>query len=161
MEQALPALRAGRTARAVDWELIDRLIGVRHPADLRELAGRYPTLSFGEYLLIGLPDPGREREFVEGHRGSMELLAEYIAEGQVPPRYGSDLVQLGSTIDGDVLWWWPAPERVVVMGHGGGWWEYDLGVVAFLTEVFAGRLDVPVFPRAAEEWGQDVGFHGE
>ncbi len=120
----------------------------------------------GEYILISTPMPGKESAFVDEHRDSCEMLKEYISERQIIDRYlagspipgepGLYLLQFGGTPDGDFLCWWvnstdPNSWPIVVQGHGGGWWEYQMGVVEFLRQLYSGILDVPIFPEGMSQ----------
>ncbi|WP_437074332.1 SMI1/KNR4 family protein [Streptomyces sp. enrichment culture] len=158
LERAVPGLtNHRRPAPAVlDWAVLEDGLGTALPADYKRLAEWYPTFALGDFLLVGLPEPGAEHHRLRGIRGELQEVVQEWWEADMSiglrphPAPGGLLPWAGSN-EGDVLLWtttgdgprdWP----VTVASRNGGWWHYEAGAVQFLAEYCSGALEAWALP---------------
>ncbi|MBK3576239.1 SMI1/KNR4 family protein [Streptomyces sp. MBT65] len=135
------------SVRGVDWRTVTRLLGIDLPTDYKEFADAYPALEVDEFLRVWSPIPSREEEFVEEILYELEILNDVQEDGATEsyvayPAPGG-LLPWGGSLEGDVFYWRTSDENpdrwpVVASGRNGSWWEYEAGVLAFLTGIIDG-----------------------
>jgi hypothetical protein len=151
LERAIPGLDEHRRAEpaAIDWALIEERLGTALPSDFTYLAERYGTFAVGDFLLVDLPEPGEERQWLLGVQGALDVLADAWAEprlGLVPHPAPGGLLPWAESNESDKLLWRTSPDgpqdwTVTVASRSGGWWHYDGGAVQFLAEYADGTLE--------------------
>ncbi|MFJ2767479.1 hypothetical protein [Streptomyces sp. NPDC087300] len=159
LERTVPSLTRWRSTggRDVDWRLIENELGTPLPTDYRALAESYPTLLIDDFMVVTLPAPARERDFVSGVRETAETLQDLAevdeSHGHVPFPEAGGLLGWGSSLSGDQFYWQvnssePESWRIVVSGRNDDWWTFDGGVVEFLVSALGRRIDLPGLPAA-------------
>jgi hypothetical protein len=162
LERAVPGLVGLRRPEpaTLDWASLEGGLGTALPADLKLLAALYPTFALGDFLLVGLPEPGEEHHQLRGIRSSLEIVQAWwesgISTGLRPYPAPGGLLPWAESNEGDMLLWtttgatpddWP----VTVASRNAGWWHYTGGAVQFLTEWLDGTLDPWALPPLAPE----------
>ncbi|WP_415947400.1 SMI1/KNR4 family protein [Streptomyces sp. KLOTTS4A1] len=155
LERAVPGLDDHRRPQpaVLDWESLEgeQGLGTELPADYKRLAEWYPTFALGDFLLVGLPEPGEEQSWLRGTRSELTGVVQDCWEREATvglpphPAAGGLLPWAGSnegdgflwTTAGDGPWQWP----VTIASRNGGWWHYEAGAVQFLTDYCAGTLE--------------------
>jgi len=171
LENAVQGLREHRTEelRRVNFEEIHQLLGVHLPRDFRELAESYSTLEFDEFLRVPIPTPGKEREYVDGMLGELEILRELqedgMSEGYVPHPEPGGLIPWSESLSGDVFYWrvsagipeeWP----IVVNSRNMEWWEYAGGALDFLVGLINGSIERRGLPMDVPGRNPEVRMYG-
>ncbi|MFB6837579.1 SMI1/KNR4 family protein [Streptomyces sp. NPDC056361] len=153
LERAVPGLADHhRPERAViDWAVLEDGLGTALPDDFKRLAERYEAFAIGDFLLVGLPDPGMEHHRLRGIRGDLEgVLQDYweagMSIGLRPHPAPGGLLPWAESNEGDKFLWsttGDSPEQwlVTIASRNGGWWHYEGGAVQFLAEYCNGTLD--------------------
>ncbi|MGK5521004.1 hypothetical protein ACSNN9_16825 [Micromonospora sp. URMC 107] len=151
LERAIPCLPQHRRPEpaAVDWPLLEEGLSTRLPADYKLLAALYPTFTLGDFLVLGLPEPGAEQHRLHGIRSDLKIVEDWweadMSIGLRPHPAPGGLLPWATSNGGDVFLWtttgagpddWP----VTVASRNGGWWHYTGGAVQFLAELIDGTL---------------------
>ncbi|MGC4806738.1 SMI1/KNR4 family protein [Micromonospora sp. DT233] len=139
----------------VDWGAVEARLGTPLPADYKWLVGRYGTGSFGGFLYVFHPDDPRPGLNLEHQRERTTWALRYLLDrGHALPRKPAELLSLGRSDNGDVIYWItePAgdPDRWrVALGEPRGplWEEFDGGAVEWLAAVLSKRLRMRMFPK--------------
>lgn len=156
-------------AEPVDWEGVQRKLGLEFPAPYRELMDAYPSLWVDEYLLLlhplrpavrglveewgfylerqarfGMPYRVKEFDPATGETRSTERRYAYYPEP-------GGLFPWGETENLTLCWLTdPDPDQwTVVVCDQVAHWRYLGGVTDFLADVLSRRLKCPLF---AEDW---------
>ncbi|MFK0106643.1 hypothetical protein [Streptomyces sp. NPDC091217] len=144
----------------VDWQLIESDIGTALPRDYKELAGYFGPGEFFPYVTLlvpGVASPALEL------RRSLQRWQRFDAEDwggdtftPVPhfPHPGG-LIPWGNSSHGEVFYWrtvgkpddWPV---LVCTATRRDFYEYQGGVVDFIHDLLADRLDIPFLPSLAQ-----------
>lgn len=160
LEQVIPGLASGRPSRvrAVDIQVIDRLLGVHLPADYREFILSYPAIEIDNFLRVPSPVVGDEEEFCDEIQEELEIMRDLyeagdgLTGGYAPFPVANGLLPWGTSLSGDTFYWrvtgpdgdqWP----VVVGGRNGDWWECEGGMIAFLVGLIDGSIERRGLPR--------------
>ncbi|TGB02603.1 SMI1/KNR4 family protein [Streptomyces palmae] len=163
LERAVPGLVEHRrpAPASVDWRLLEDGLGTPLPADYRRLAEWYPTFALGDFLLVGLPEPGEEGGLLRGVREDLEgVIQEWweadMSIGLRPHPAPGGLLPWAESNEGDKLLWRttgddPQHWTVTVASRNGGWWYYEGGAVQFLAEYCAGTLEPWALPPVTAE----------
>ncbi|ORT57157.1 hypothetical protein BKD26_26035 [Streptomyces sp. CB03238] len=151
LERAIPGLADHRRAEpaALDWALIEESLGTALPSDYKYLAEWYPTFAIGDYILVGLPEPGEEHQMLRDIHSALAVLVEawLVPElGLLPHPAPGGLLPWAESDESDKFMWSTAGEapqqwRVTVASRGGAWWHYEGGTVQFLAELCEGTLE--------------------
>ncbi|MQY15013.1 hypothetical protein SRB5_51900 [Streptomyces sp. RB5] len=164
LERAVPGLSELRRPEpaAIGWPVLEDGLGTALPGDFKHLAERYVPFVLGDFLGVGLPDPGEEHELLRGIRADLEgVLQEYGEEiGLRPHPAPGGLLPWAESNEGDQFLWStmgsdPHQWLVTIASRNGGWWQYDGGAVQFLAEYCAGTLDpwaLPPIDPVATPW---------
>ncbi|WP_189132511.1 SMI1/KNR4 family protein [Wenjunlia tyrosinilytica] len=141
---------------AVDWAAVERQVGLRLPADYKELVGVYGAGCFGEYLHLYQPCAAwRELDLVhQVEQGLSSLRFLRDAGALVPYRVEdpADLVPFGRAENGDECYWRRTgvepDEWTVVVGDARGdrWTEFDGGLAEFVLGVLAASSSIAFNP---------------
>ncbi|MFD7026430.1 histone-like nucleoid-structuring protein Lsr2 [Streptomyces sp. NPDC059917] len=141
-----------------DWNAIERKLGTGLPQDYKDLVDRYGPGQFcgfislyqphgaGQWADLTGPMPARLRERIEEVRGS--------ARTPWPlPHAPQHLFAMGSTANGDYLFWVTQPDGVpdawaVAVNEAlrAPWFTYPGTLTEFLLAVLTGTTQVPIFP---------------
>ncbi|MGH4028133.1 SMI1/KNR4 family protein [Actinomycetota bacterium Odt1-20B] len=160
LERTVPALTQWRSAgeRGVNWSVIEGELGASLPPDYRALADHYPTLLIDDFMVVTLPTPKRELDFVSGVRETSEILQDLLevdeSHGYAPFPEENGLLGWGSSLSGDQFYWQvgstddPGAWRVVVSGRNDDWWTFEGGVVEFLVAALGRNIDLPGLPSS-------------
>ncbi|MFF0726125.1 hypothetical protein [Streptomyces sp. NPDC004134] len=149
----------------VDWAAVEDWLGLRLPADYKQLADRHGPLDFGEYVWIHVPC-GQQDRFDYGawlretHREA-RIAARDLPEAERPalhPEPGG-LLAWGCTRGTDVLFWDTSvsadpDEWTVVVRHSGAipgsglqpWHRYDLTLTGYLRLTVRDSWELPTPP---------------
>lgn len=149
----------GRVAREhFDWNAIEKSIGLRLPAEYKELVDILPAGHFQEFVQITKPgDMGGARdEFLGYYAHRLEDMREW--RKSEPDRFPlpifpepGGLLPWGRSTQADLFFWltdgddprdWPV---VVAEREFAYWRAFDGGLVEFLVEVVNGRFDTRPF----------------
>ncbi|MFM9371304.1 SMI1/KNR4 family protein [Streptomyces sp. Da 82-17] len=158
LERALTGLAGLRRPRpaAIDWAALEEGLGTALPSDYKLLAEWQPPFVIGEFLLVDLPEPGREQQWLTNMRGALDVLADTWADpalGLAAHPEPGGLLPWGSSCDGDRFLWrthgrsgeaaHEAPQEwnVTVGSRGGAWWQYGGGMAQFLAEYGTGAVE--------------------
>ncbi|NYI08269.1 SMI1/KNR4 family protein [Allostreptomyces psammosilenae] len=153
LERAVPGLAAYRRPEpaVLDWALLEDALGTPLPADYKLLAAHHGAFALGDFLLVGLPEPGAERYLLGGIRDDLEgVLQDWweadMSIGLRPHPAPGGLLPWAQSNQGDHFLWTTTgdgPEQwlVTVASHNGGWWHYAGGAVQFLAELVEGTLE--------------------
>jgi hypothetical protein len=157
LERVAPALLPYRsaTARPIDWDLLQRALGVGLPTDFRDFADHYPALSIDDYLTVRVPDPGHEHQYVSGVARINDILADLTEDYTFHPAE-QGLIPWGSSNEGDFFFWRPTgadPDRwpAVVFSSNLEWWEQEGGMLSLLVGLIDGSV---------EHWGLPASVPG-
>lgn len=159
---------------SVNWGEVERALGLTLPSDYKQIASRYSSLEFDDFLLIsniGLMPLGELRGEKIGQlrglrdgvaarsRRVVHSLGEPSRQNLPPHRFFPEiggLLEWGSTTNGDHCLWktegepddWP----VVITDDGTYWFEYPGGMLEFLIGWLTNSFDTQVlsseFPDA-------------
>ncbi|MGW0731177.1 SMI1/KNR4 family protein [Streptomyces sp. NPDC002851] len=164
LERAVPGLVEHRRPEpaAIDWALLEGGLGTVLPADYKRLAEWYSTFALGDFLLVGLPDPGEEHDWLLGIRDTLsEVIQEWwkadMSIGLRPHPAPGGLLPWAESNEGDQLLWTttgdsPQQWLVTVASRNGGWWHYEGGgAVQFLAELCDGTLEPWALPSIDPE----------
>lgn len=164
LERAVPELVEHRrpVPAVLDWALLEDGLGTALPADYKYLAEWYATFALGDFLLVGLPEPGEERSWLRGVRGDLEgVIQDWwdagMSIGLRPHPAPGGLLPWAESNEGDKFLWSatgddPQGWLVTIASRNGGWWHYEGGAVQFLAEYCDGTLE----PWALPPVGPDV-----
>jgi hypothetical protein len=146
---------------AIDWLELERLSGLRFPADYKQLANRYAMLEIDAFLDVhhlGMaPDIptmlSQCRQVLDPLRQLNEKYGFiYLADGsgsevraEPYPVYPepNGLFPWGATDNGDTLLWLTDadPDRwTIVVTDNGTWWHFDCGLIDYLAGVLGRTL---------------------
>ncbi|OIK27005.1 SMI1/KNR4 family protein [Streptomyces malaysiense] len=157
LERAVPDLARYRRPEPapIAWSTVEEDLGTALPSDYKHLAEYYPSFTMShDFIHVGLPQPGRERENAGVFEGLVILQDWWEADmslGMRPYPAPGGLFPFNDTVVGDFILWrtvgTPDDWTVTVANRDGGWWHYSAGVVQFLAELVDGTL---------EPWGLPV-----
>ncbi|MFJ2832703.1 SMI1/KNR4 family protein [Streptomyces sp. NPDC087263] len=139
----------------VDWPQIEDALGVVLPDDYKWLVERYGPGSFNEFLYILQPSsPFYPTRLVESADRAAEILDDLRESGGNIPYETNELLPVGKTDNGDIVYWVTRPEDApnswTVVANGARnmkWPHFDGGIVDFLVAVLSGAHRVDVFPN--------------
>ncbi|MER5765062.1 SMI1/KNR4 family protein [Streptomyces sp. NPDC002082] len=159
LERAVPGLVDRRRAEpaALDWTVIEDGLSIVMPADFKRLAEWYPAFVLDDFLLVSLPDPGKEIYRLRGMREDREWWdSDDATDLRLPYPAPGGLLPWGESTEGDRFLWSaiehsPQQWRVTVASRNGGWWHYEGGVVQFLAELCDGTLEPWALPPVSPE----------
>ncbi|GGW43031.1 SMI1/KNR4 family protein [Streptomyces xantholiticus] len=161
LEHAAPGLPDFRRpeSAAIDWAVVEGGLGTALPCDYKYLAEWYPPFAVGDFLLVPLPEPGKEHHALRGIRDSLEVLADAWLEPRIGLRAHpapGGLLPWAESDESDKFMWSttgdsPQDWIVTVASRGGGWWHYAGGAVQFLAEYCDGTLEPWALPPVAPE----------
>jgi hypothetical protein len=147
LERVAPALLPHRSATVlpIDWEFLQTALGVRLPTDFREFADHYPAVAIDDYLAIGVPEPGKENQYVSGLHNINDVIEGLIEDYPLHPAEDG-LIPWGSSNQGDLFFWHtndPDPDRwpAVVYSSNGDVWEHDGGMLSLLVGLIDGSIE--------------------
>jgi hypothetical protein len=152
LERVAPALLPHRsaTARPVDWQLLRTNLGITFPADYREYVDHYPALSYDDFMMIVVPEPGNESGYLRGAFETLQMMAR-LAERDMTEDYTfhpheGGLFPWGESNEGDLFFWrmnGPDPDRwpAVVHTSNGDWWEHEGGLVSLMVGLIDGSVE--------------------
>jgi hypothetical protein len=143
----------------IDWPLVEAWLGVRLPADYKELASLAGPIDVGEHIWLHVPcaqTDGFPYDYGEWLRDTHRTCRIYT--GSVPPIHPAPggLLAWGITRARDVLFWDPGsaenPDkwRTVIFQNNAAaagvdpWRTYDLTLVDLLEQAVTVGLSVPV-----------------
>ena len=160
---ATPPAKPLEAGAAGGWPAVETALGTPLPADYKLFIATYGTGLFDEFLYVfnpfaADPDGNLLRQLDAARRGDAWSRAHFPDQARpalVPAPGG--LLPLGRTVNGDQLAWltggdpdgWPV---VATASRSAEPERHELGLVAFLTLLFEGRLTTGVFPP---ELGED------
>ena len=163
LERAVPGLVENRRSvpAAIDWALLEDGLGTVLPADYKRLAEWYSTFALGDFLLVGLPEPGEEHHHLRAIRDDLEGVLHAWAEADMsiglrPHPAPGGLLPWAESNEGDKFLWStpgddPQQRLVTIASRNGGWWHYEGGAVQFLAELCDGTLEPWALPPVAPE----------
>lgn len=163
LERAVPGLTDHRRSEpaALDWALLEEGLGTTLPADYKRLAEWYPTFAVGDFLLVGLPEPGEEHNRLRGIRDDLEGVVQEWWEADMsiglrPHPAPGGLLPWAESNEGDKFLWsttGDSPQQwlVTIASRNGGWWHYQGGAVQFLAEYCDGTLEPWALPPVDPE----------
>lgn len=149
---------------SVDWQVLERRIGLRLPQDYRRTFQIYPDLQIGKFLGIFSP-PEDVEDYVRQNGEVMEPLRD-LAQDEVTLLDGSGegrqispypfypepggLFPWGATENGDVCLWLTDKENPdewpVIVTDGMDYWRFDGNVLSFVGGLLSGEVHCPIFP---------------
>jgi hypothetical protein len=129
--------------------LVEEDSGTPLPSAYKHLAEWYPAFAIGDYILVGLPEPGEEHRMLRGVHSTLEVLAEAWLEpdlGLLAHPAPGGLLPWAESDESDKFMWSTAGKTrqewlVTVAGPGGAWWHYEGGAVQFLAELCDDTLE--------------------
>ncbi|MBV1938361.1 SMI1/KNR4 family protein [Streptomyces sp. BV286] len=138
----------------VDWSQVEDALGVTLPGDYKWLVERYGPGSFNDFLYILQPSsPFHPTRLVESANRAAEILDELRESGVGIPYEVDELLPVGKTDNGDIVYWVTRPEDApdswTIVANGARnlkWPHFDGGIVEFLVAVLSGAHRVDVFP---------------
>ncbi|XRQ08829.1 SMI1/KNR4 family protein [Actinomadura welshii] len=149
---------------SVDWEALERRIGLRLPQDYRRIFQMYPDLQIGKFLGIFSP-PSNVDDYVRQNNEVMEPLRDLAQdeitlldgteEGRLITPYPfyperSGLLPWGATENGEVCLWLTDKENSnewpIIVTDGLGYWRYDGNILSFVGDLLSGNVTCPIFP---------------
>ncbi|MGW6905841.1 Lsr2 family DNA-binding protein [Streptomyces sp. NPDC054940] len=141
----------------IDWKSTETQLGMRLPADYKELAALYGPGRFADYLHIYHPlgyTPYVDLTGPMPARIRAQLQKDYD-QGTYPVPYPPQyLFAMGSTDNGEYLFWIRGPSedpdawRIAVNeARGPRWFTFDGTLTEFLVAVLSGTAAVPQFPN--------------
>ncbi|MEU7281734.1 histone-like nucleoid-structuring protein Lsr2 [Streptomyces sp. NPDC045431] len=154
-----------RTTQAIDWQAVETLLGMRLPADYKQLASAYGPGAFCDFLHLYHPHAPTPWVNLTGPMPAAlrEQLREDCNEGVHPvPHDPEHLFAIGVTDNGEYLFWVtgsgsgadPDSWRVAVNeARGTRWHTYDGNLTGFLADVLGGRTTIPQFPDGLLDHG--------
>ncbi|EFL23831.1 conserved hypothetical protein [Streptomyces himastatinicus ATCC 53653] len=152
--------------RAIDWDAVENVLGMRLPADYKRLAAAYGPGTFADFIGICHPHGYTEYSNLTGRMPGIvrEYLQQDYDQGKGPvPCHPGHLFSMGFTHNGEKLFWitdpLDAPDtwRIAVNeGRGFRWFTFDGTLTEFLVSVLSGETAVPQFPDGLLE--EPVGF---
>ncbi|WP_330309837.1 MULTISPECIES: SMI1/KNR4 family protein [unclassified Streptomyces] len=161
LERAVPGLTEHRRSEpaVLDWAVIEESLGTALPSDYKHLAEWYPTFAIGDFLLVGLPEPGEEHHILQGICTTLQVLAEAWLEpalGLLAHPAPGGLLPWAESNESDKFMWsttgaTPQDWIVTVASRSGGWWHYSGGSVQFLAEYCDGTLEPWALPPIEAE----------
>lgn len=154
----------------VDWDAVERGIGLRLPGDYKDFVARYGPGGFGDFLHPYQPDADDEElDLVDRQRADLDALREIQEEfpEDVPYRLAgpAELVSVALTDNGDIVYWHVTdPEDpdswtiTVNESRGPEWFRYDGPFTSFLADALSRRVEVTVFPEDFPDPGEAPSF---
>ncbi|MEE1798154.1 Lsr2 family protein [Streptomyces sp. JV176] len=145
------------TPPAINWPEVESTLGMRLPADYKEIADTYGPGVFCGYL--HLYHPHGQTPWVNLTGPMPATLRTQLEE--TPDRDHSrapyapqNLFAIGVTDNGEYLFWITDPQNAPDTWHitvnearGTRWYTHDGTLTQFLTAVISGRTSVPMFPK--------------
>ncbi|MGA5069195.1 hypothetical protein ACPB9E_36495 [Streptomyces exfoliatus] len=140
---------APHTPPPVDWDRTRQELGFPVPADFREWATDYPQLRIDAFLTVLHPAGPAPNLLTAGD--DLLVLDRLLKEADpddIPyplhPEPGG-LYPWGTTGNSERLHWYPAGNRVVVIGRSGNW-EHPGTMTRFLEDILTRQVICPLFP---------------
>lgn len=142
----------------VDWDTVERGLGLPLPRDYKDLIARYGPGGFDDFLHPYQPAADDEAlDLVDRQRMDLGALREIQEEfpEDVPYRLAgpAELVSAALTDNGDIVYWHvtdpgnPDAWTITVNeSRGPEWFRYEGSFTSFLADVLARRVRVTVFP---------------
>jgi hypothetical protein len=141
------------------WSDVEDRLGLRLPADYRELIAAYGSGTFDEFLLVLSPFAAKPGLRLEDYGATMlTTLRDFRASASEDLPYPlhpdpGGLLPWGYTANGDWGYWIADPPsepdrwRIVINGsRSPDWWEHSGPLTALLADVLSAAVRVPFFP---------------
>ncbi|MGW2016682.1 hypothetical protein [Streptomyces sp. NPDC001927] len=133
----------------VDWEQTERRLGFAVPADYRAWATVYPQITIDNFLTVFHPAAAPPNLFsADDDLLAFDRMLKEADPDDIPyplhPEPGG-LYPWGTTRNSERLHWYPAGNRIVVIGRAGNW-EHRGTMTQFLTDILTRQVTCPLFP---------------
>ncbi|MEW1693067.1 histone-like nucleoid-structuring protein Lsr2 [Streptomyces sp. NPDC091263] len=140
-----------------NWSEVENILGVRLPADYKEIADTYGPGTFCGHLHLCHPSGATEWVSLTGPMPATirTQLEQPRAKGHPSaPCDPQDLFAIGVTDNGEYLFWITDPTSAPDTWHvavnearGTRWYTHDGNLTDFLTTMLSGRAAIPMFPK--------------
>ena len=142
---------------AIDWDAVERTLGMQLPEDYKQLATGYGPGSFCDFLSIYHPHGVTEWVDLTGPMPAKigEQLRQDYTQGTHPVPYNPEhLFTIGVTGNGDYVFWITDPATAPDTWHiavsesrGPLWFTFEGTLTEFLVAVLSAQTRVPMFPK--------------
>lgn len=144
-----------------DWDVIERILEMKLPADFKQLINVYGTGCFGKFFYPLSPFAPFDTS-INLLSGTRQLLSLYKSGQKEFPQYSppfpaypreSGLFPWGITVNGDTLFWlrqgnpneWPT--IICDSKFSERYDRFDMTATEFLCRLFSGKIEPEVFPE--------------
>ncbi|MFF9870549.1 SMI1/KNR4 family protein, partial [Streptomyces sp. NPDC013953] len=147
--------------QAIDWQTVETTLGMRLPADYKQLASTYGPGAFCDFLHIYHPHSPTPWANLTGPMPTTVREQLRHDHGTYPaPVDPQHLFAIGVTDNGEHLFWITEPLtqpdhwRITVSeARGPRWYTHDGNLTRFFTDILSGRTNVPQIPDSLLEHG--------
>lgn len=144
--------------REVDWESVERSLGLPLPQDYKDFVATYGPGTFDDFLHIFLPAAdndlldlrNRQRQDIDSLRVTHSKFPDEIPYRVTEP---AELLPVAITENGNIAYWHVTdPENpdswtiTINESRGPEWYRYPGGLTSFLADMLSRRIRVTVFP---------------